>query len=388
MGTQTALPREVMRPSAGDASNAQTTSLARGVEGRWGADAQVCSYVDGSVYVGQISGGRRHGEGMWRGHVSHYEGQWVDDKQHGKGRQVWSDGRIYDGEFKYQKFSGRGRMVWNTANGMHTYEGQYKDDLKHGLGKFVWADGRSYDGEWVKGQRHGTGVYINSKGEQKLGCWIHNKLKRCDTDRTRFKALAVPMLWHHRATVQLFAVASVLGFVGHYAAGAPSTNLATLQGGDVSVAQGLPTSKNIEGIAPSGGGTCNATAINVSGPVLGSTCTWGMLEGSTCVVVCASGYRAEGFYTCYQAGLSGLSYCQHDNLRGRSWVDASTSVFSKSLVAFCLVIIARIAAIGIPLTACCINRRRSGTNPVLEADLPRLMRSVHVADSDHVYKVL
>ncbi len=43
-----------------------------------------------------------------------YEGDWEDDKQHGKGTEEWPDGA--------------------------KYEGQYMNGKKHGKGVFTWAD--------------------------------------------------------------------------------------------------------------------------------------------------------------------------------------------------------------------------------------------------------
>ena len=47
-----------------------------------------------------------------------YEGEWLEDKQHGIGHETWPDG----GE----------------------YTGAYVDGLKHGRGVFVWADKSVY----------------------------------------------------------------------------------------------------------------------------------------------------------------------------------------------------------------------------------------------------
>ena len=33
-------------------------------------------------------------------------------------------------------------------------EGEFKDDRRHGQGKFVWSDGRVYDGRWKSGKLH------------------------------------------------------------------------------------------------------------------------------------------------------------------------------------------------------------------------------------------
>lgn len=148
---------------------------------KWGAEAVYVNYEDGTIYIGQTQGEKRHGQGMWKGKACQYEGQWLNDQQHGRGLMSWTDGRTYDGQFRQQRFDGHGRMVWQTAKGVQTYEGQYKDDQKHGSGKFVWADGRIYDGQWSRGLRHGKGVYINSKGDKKIGVWTNDKF----TDKLR-----------------------------------------------------------------------------------------------------------------------------------------------------------------------------------------------------------
>lgn len=136
---------------------------------------QYVTYEDGSTYTGQIVEKKRHGHGLWQSKTGQYEGQWKEDNQHGKGRQTWTDGRVYDGEFQCGRFSGQGTMVWHTQKGLLTYEGQYVDDLKHGTGKFVWPDGRTYDGEWHQGKRHGRGMYMNARCERKIGYWKDDK---------------------------------------------------------------------------------------------------------------------------------------------------------------------------------------------------------------------
>jgi hypothetical protein len=50
------------------------------------------------------------------------EGEWDNDKQNGKGKEIWPDGALYEGE--------------------------YKDGKKNGHGKFSWSDGAVYVGEF------------------------------------------------------------------------------------------------------------------------------------------------------------------------------------------------------------------------------------------------
>jgi len=172
------------------ADNAYSTSKdlchsgdsAAGGDGRSTEEYTSVTYDDQSSYTGQIVDGKRHGRGLWQSRTGQYEGQWKADVQHGRGKQTWSDGRVYDGQFQNGKFAGSGRMLWHTNKGLLTYEGEYKDDLKDGKGKFVWADGRTYDGEWRGGKRDGRGMYMNARHEQKVGYWKDDKFDRWETE--------------------------------------------------------------------------------------------------------------------------------------------------------------------------------------------------------------
>ena len=64
-----------------------------------------------------------------------YVGQWKEDKQHGKGREVWPDGA--------------------------QYEGDYEEGKKHGRGRFKWADLAVYEGEFIDNRIEGQGVYCS-----------------------------------------------------------------------------------------------------------------------------------------------------------------------------------------------------------------------------------
>lgn len=155
-------------------------------------DVQV-NYDDGSSYSGHVKDGKtRHGHGTWQMTPSDagtkpdgkpkiqdaYEGQWHEDKQHGKGMQRWSDGRCFTGEFEQGMFHGEGKMEWPTAKGLMLYEGQYKLDKKHGEGKFSWPDGRSYEGQWCDGSLDGNVIYTNSEGVKRTGVWKSGKHER------------------------------------------------------------------------------------------------------------------------------------------------------------------------------------------------------------------
>jgi len=148
------------------------------------AEEKTVHYADGSMYEGQVVNGLRHGTGVYKSGSEQYQGQWQEDKQHGVGRQSWSDGRSYEGQFNQGRFAGIGKMVWQTQKGVMTYEGEYVEDLKHGTGKFSWPDGRTYDGEWLRGKRHGRGAYTTVKGEYKIGHWSEDRFLRWEVGAT------------------------------------------------------------------------------------------------------------------------------------------------------------------------------------------------------------
>lgn len=160
--------------SSGD----QLADNRQAVSGNDTGQVSTVAYEDGSKYTGTLQDGLRHGHGVRECSTGSYDGQWEADQQHGRGKQIWNDGRTYEGTFKLGKFDGSGKMVWHTQKGMLVYEGEYKDDLKHGSGKFSWEDGRCYDGEWQRGMRHGRGKYTNASSQQKVGYWVDDKFDR------------------------------------------------------------------------------------------------------------------------------------------------------------------------------------------------------------------
>ena len=50
--------------------------------------------------------------------------------------------------------------VYNWKDGRQ-YEGEFVNDKKHGKGKYKWANGKVYDGMWKDGKQHGDGEFYN-----------------------------------------------------------------------------------------------------------------------------------------------------------------------------------------------------------------------------------
>jgi hypothetical protein len=81
--------------------------------------------------VGTFENGLRNGKGKWEFKNSSYEGEYLRDRKHGFGEQVWQNGTHYVGEFK--------------------------NDKRHGRGEMIWKDGSHFNGEWIAGKMNGKG---------------------------------------------------------------------------------------------------------------------------------------------------------------------------------------------------------------------------------------
>ncbi|XP_056359745.1 radial spoke head 10 homolog B [Oenanthe melanoleuca] len=168
------------------------------------------TWNDGSVYEGSIQDGLRHGYGVFRSgtHPISYTGYWCNGKRHGKGLIYYDQGQTswYSGDWVNNVREGWGSRRYRSGN---TYEGQWKKNLRHGYGKMKWlTDNQEYAGQWecgiqhgsgthrwflkrmegsqyslwneyvgdfVKGERHGHGMFIYADGSMYSGEWVHNK---------------------------------------------------------------------------------------------------------------------------------------------------------------------------------------------------------------------
>jgi len=142
------------------------------------------SCPDGTKYRGQFKNGKKCGYGIQLWKTRTYDGEWEDDKPHGQGRVVWSNGATYTGRFAMGKYHGLGVYMWasgkkfvgrwqngvKNGHGLYTwpsgkkYDGEYKGGVKHGYGRMQFADGQIYCGAWLKNMRHGRGVQTAADG--------------------------------------------------------------------------------------------------------------------------------------------------------------------------------------------------------------------------------
>lgn len=127
-----------------------------------------------------------------------YTGEWMDNKKHGKGAQVWKKtGMIYDGDWRCGKREGYGTLSktdpetkeyvrvyvgsWRNdkKEGAGTcfyspsafYEGQWREDQRSGWGRMQYENGELYEGEWLKDKHHGQGLLLLANGNRFVGTW-------------------------------------------------------------------------------------------------------------------------------------------------------------------------------------------------------------------------
>ena len=78
-----------------------------------------------------------------------YEGEFKNDKKHGKGIYTSSNGNKYSGEFRNGLKNGQGTLTYGKGElEGDMYEGEFKDDRKQGQGKYTYAKGDTYSGEF------------------------------------------------------------------------------------------------------------------------------------------------------------------------------------------------------------------------------------------------
>ena len=79
------------------------------------------------------------------GFSSKYEGQWQNDKKHGRGLFVYSDKSKYDGIFVNDQYEGLGKFTWPNNN---CYFGNWRCGRMDGEGEFCHFDGHILKGSF------------------------------------------------------------------------------------------------------------------------------------------------------------------------------------------------------------------------------------------------
>ncbi|KAH3765703.1 MORN motif [Pelomyxa schiedti] len=109
--------------------------------------------------------------------VTVYEGEWSNDKRHGNGTGRAPDtGTIWCGEWDHGAMTGKGRMLIGDQSRYRdpggSYVGARENDKFHGEGVGVWSNGDRYQGSWENDKEHGIGTKRWARdGSSFTGVW-------------------------------------------------------------------------------------------------------------------------------------------------------------------------------------------------------------------------
>ena len=101
-----------------------------------------------------------------------YEGEFQNDRPHGRGVMTFTSGAKYVGEYRDGKPNGQGT---NTSPDGKKYVGEWRDGKPNGQGTHTWPDGAKYVGEWRDGQQNGQGTHTWPDGAKHVGEWRDGK---------------------------------------------------------------------------------------------------------------------------------------------------------------------------------------------------------------------
>ena len=147
------------------------------------------------IYIGELYHYKPNGKGnlykykkLKNKKIIIYSGDFVDGKYEGNGILYYDfkNNSYYEGEFENDKRHGKGKYYYNNKL---VYEGDFSEDKYHGKGKIYYEDGRTYEGEFTNGIRNGEGVEYGSnkkiidEGEFENGIApIHSIINRIPSD--------------------------------------------------------------------------------------------------------------------------------------------------------------------------------------------------------------
>ena len=130
------------------------------VEGKYDGKGKE-NYENGTYYIGQFLGGFRHGKGVlyYKNRSILYEGDFANDIFEGNGKLIHENGNYYIGQFSKGLAHGKGTVY--CKNGSILYEGDFANDKFEGNGKEIYDNGNYYIGQFLNGYKHGKGIEYN-----------------------------------------------------------------------------------------------------------------------------------------------------------------------------------------------------------------------------------
>ncbi len=160
-------------------------------------------YPDGSKFVGQFLGGRRHGYGIFTAtQGDSYAGFFSLGVRDGQGMEIFPNGERYVGMYKvrlwvnkspYELLGDADTQTNNRTNSrtLLTWFFLTQNDQMNGKGVLYYPNGSvKYAGDWLEGAPHGLGTYVLTNGLQMQGEFLHGRFHHA-TPVTATKAALV-----------------------------------------------------------------------------------------------------------------------------------------------------------------------------------------------------
>ncbi len=119
---------------------------------------------NGNYYIGHIFNGTAHGKGIiyYKNGSILYEGDFVNGKYEGNGKEIYENGTYYIGQFL--NVFRHGKVVLYYQNNSILYEGDFDNDIFEGNGKLIYENGNYFIGQFMNGLAHGKGKAYNKYG--------------------------------------------------------------------------------------------------------------------------------------------------------------------------------------------------------------------------------
>jgi len=113
----------------------------------------------GNTYIGQLNENiQRHGRGVFIfKEGTGYAGEWKNNKKQGFGISFGAKiNKIYEGQFVDNKMHGKGTYYYTNGD---IVESEYVNGVREGPGTYFWKFGASWEGAFKNNLMHGTGKY-------------------------------------------------------------------------------------------------------------------------------------------------------------------------------------------------------------------------------------
>ena len=133
-------------------------------------------FRNGSIYQGEMRQDKMHGQGV----MKYALGQTTHDRKEGEGSEHAKDGLAGTSDKQMIPGEDGGGVMGEsmppgrgTANEKDTYNGEWKENKRHGKGARRWPNGEVYSGDWENGEMHGEGVLKYADGSILYdGAWV------------------------------------------------------------------------------------------------------------------------------------------------------------------------------------------------------------------------